>query len=67
METIFLKSLKAIFNRAESTDHSETGIICEELNDWQYQAVENSNQSIVSIISGPARYWKVIYHSQHSS
>jgi len=49
----FSAPLKVIFKNTDNTSIDKEGIICEELNFWQQQAVGNSNSKTVSVISGP--------------
>ncbi|MFK8044125.1 MAG: AAA domain-containing protein [Crocinitomicaceae bacterium] len=49
----FSAALSTVFKKRVNTDSSEKGIVCEELNFWQQQAIDNSNQKTVSVISGP--------------
>ena len=49
----FSDALNVVFDRIKNKSSVEEGIICEELNFWQQQAVKNSNSKIVSVISGP--------------
>ena len=45
--------LKALFKTIENKSEEKLGILCEELNRSQLHAIENSNEKIVSVISGP--------------
>lgn len=54
-ESSFSNLLNVIFGKQKNTHSVEEkeGIICEELNESQKNALENSNSKIVSVISGP--------------
>lgn len=45
--------LATLFNGLENKSDEKKGIICEELNASQYNAIINSNEKIVSVVSGP--------------
>lgn len=45
--------LTVLFNGLANQSEEKTGIICEELNSSQYNAIINSNEKIVSVVSGP--------------
>ncbi len=49
----FSNSLNVVFERQNNIYSTEEGIVCEELNASQKQALENSNSKVVSVISGP--------------
>lgn len=42
-----------MLEQSENTKEEKCGIICEELNTSQHQAIVNSNEKIISVISGP--------------
>ncbi|NOQ73328.1 MAG: AAA family ATPase [Crocinitomix sp.] len=45
--------LSALFGGLTNQSNEKKGIICEELNDSQYSAIVNSNEKIISVVSGP--------------
>jgi superfamily I DNA and/or RNA helicase len=45
--------LNTVFERNKKNTIEKTGVICEDLNNWQKIALENSNSKILSVISGP--------------
>ncbi|MFT5820187.1 MAG: hypothetical protein ACI8ZM_001421, partial [Crocinitomix sp.] len=45
--------LATLFDGLANESEEKKGIICEELNDSQYHAIVNSNEKIISVISGP--------------
>lgn len=45
--------LKTLFDDGQNQSTEKLGIVCEELNKSQFEAIHNSNEKIVSIISGP--------------
>ncbi len=45
--------MEIFFDTQKNSSKEKRGIICEELNKSQFSAIENSNENIVSVISGP--------------
>jgi superfamily I DNA and/or RNA helicase len=52
-EKSYSSAFNAVFNKLKNSHSTEEGIVCEELNESQKEALENSNSKIVSVISGP--------------
>ena len=52
-EASYSTALNVVFNKIKNKHSVEEGIVCEELNESQKHALENSNSKIVSVISGP--------------
>ena len=51
--TVYSDALNVVFERQKNKSSIEEGIVCEELNESQKQALENSNSKILSVIAGP--------------
>lgn len=49
----FSAPLNVLFNDEINSSEDKPGIICEELNKSQLNAIDNSNNSLISVISGP--------------
>ncbi len=49
----FSAPLEALFGDKQNTTDEKKGIVCEELNESQLAAIDNSNSSLISVISGP--------------
>jgi len=49
----FSITLNTVFERNKKNTQEKTGVLCEELNNWQKIAIENSNSKVLSVISGP--------------
>lgn len=52
-EDTYSSAINVVFGRQKNSDRIEEGIVCEELNESQKRALQNSNSKIVSVISGP--------------